>query len=72
MKFSGEPLNQVVEEIVRYSPLSIVILDSELRNLRIGGLFDMGETDKMFEALEKGFGIKVEYINENLVHLSSL
>ena len=72
LKFSGEPLNQVVEEIVRYSPLSIVILDSELRNLRIGGLFDMGETDKMFEALEKGFGIKVEYINENLVHLSSL
>lgn len=72
LKFSGEPLNQVVEEIVRYSPLSIVILDSELRNLRIGGLFDMGETDKMFEALENGFGIKVEYINENLVHLSSL
>lgn len=71
LKFSGESLNQVVEEISRYSALSIVILDPELGKLRIGGLFDMGETDKMFEALEKGFGIKVEYISENLVHLSA-
>lgn len=71
LKFSGEPLNQFVEEISRYSPLSIVILDSELRDLRIGGLFDVGETDKMFEALESGFGINVEYINERLVHLTA-
>lgn len=71
LKFSGEPLEQVVDEISRYSPLSIVILDSQIRDLRIGGLFDVGETKKMFEALEGGFGIKVEYINENLVHLTA-
>lgn len=71
LKFTGEPLTQVVEEISRYSPLSIVILDSDLQNLRIGGLFDVGETSKMFEALETGFGIEVEYINERLVHLKS-
>ncbi|MBX2849245.1 MAG: FecR domain-containing protein [Acidiferrobacterales bacterium] len=71
LRFSGEPLEQVVEEISRYSPMSIVILDSELRNLRIGGLFDVGETKKMFDALESGFKIKVEYINENLVHLKA-
>jgi transmembrane sensor len=71
LKFTGEPLTQVIEEISRYSPLSIVILDSDLRNLRIGGLFDAGETNKMLEALETGFGIEVEYINERLVHLKS-
>lgn len=71
LKFSGEPLEQMVEEISRYSPLSIVILDDELRNLRIGGLFNVGETRKMFEALENGFGVKAEYINENLVHLTA-
>lgn len=70
LKFTGEPLEEVVEEISRYSPFSIVILDSELRNLRIGGLFDVGETRKMFDALEEGFGIKANYINENLVHLT--
>lgn len=71
LKFSGERLEHVVEEISRYSPLSIVILDSELRDLRIGGLFDVGETKKMFQALESGFGIEVSYINENLVHLKA-
>ena len=71
LKFSGEPLSQFVEEVSRYSPLSIVILDSELRDLRVGGLFDVGETNKMFEALESGFGIKVDYINERLVHLTA-
>ena len=71
LKFTGEPLTQVVEEISRYSPLSIVILDSDLRDLRIGGVFDAGETDKMLEALEIGFGIEVEYINERLVHLKA-
>lgn len=70
LKFSGEPLEKVVEEISRYSPFSIVILDSELRNLRIGGLFNVGETRKMFDALEDGFGIKAKYINENLIHLT--
>lgn len=71
LKFSGEPLEQVVEEISRYTPLSIVILDSELRDLRVGGRFTVGETQKMLEALEGGFGINVEYINVNLVHLTS-
>jgi len=71
LKFTGEPLTQVIEEVSRYSPLSIVILDSELRNLRIGGLFDAGEINKMFEALEAGFDIEVDHINERLVHLRS-
>ena len=39
--------------------------------MRVGGLFDVGETNKMFEALESGFGIKVDYINERLVHLTA-
>ena len=71
LRFTGEPLTQVVEEISRYTPLSIVILDSDLRDLRIGGVFDAGKTNEMFEALEIGFGIEVEYINERLVHLKA-
>ena len=72
LRFSGEPLDEVVEEVSRYTPLSIVIVDSELRDLRIGGLFEVGETDRMFEALERSFGVHVEYIDKNLVHLSTV
>lgn len=70
LRFSDDPLEEVVEEVSRYTPLSIVIVDAELRDLRIGGLFVAGEVEKMFEALEGVFGVRVEHIDENLVHLS--
>jgi|TARA_Y100000294_G_scaffold177844_1_gene205175 transmembrane sensor len=72
LRFSGDPLEEVVNEVSRYTSLSIVILDPELRGLRIGGFFKVGETDKMFEALEAGFDVRVERIDENLVHLSAI
>lgn len=70
LRFSGAPLEEVIEEVSRYTPLSIVILDSQLRELPIGGFFEVGKTEKMFEALEEGFGVRVEHIDANLVHLS--
>ncbi len=72
LKFSGERLEDVVEEVSRYTPLSIVITDSELREEPIGGFFEVGETEKMFEALETSFGVRVDRINDNLVHLSAI
>lgn len=71
VKFAGAPLEEVVEEISRYTPVSIEILDPELKSLRIGGFFRVGETNKMFEALEASFGVSVEHVDENLVHLSA-
>ena len=70
LRFSGDPLADVVREISRYTSLSIVITDPELRDMRIGGFFEVGETGKMLEALERGFGVRVEYVDDNLVHLS--
>lgn len=70
LRFYGDPLGEVVNEVSRYTSLSIVILDPELRDLRIGGNFAVGETEKMFEALETGFNVRVERVNESLVHLS--
>ena len=72
IKFSGDPLEEVVSEISRYTSLTIVILDPELRDLRVGGLFKVGETHKMFEALEVGFGVHAERINDELIHLRAV
>ncbi len=72
LKFAGAPLYEVIEEVSRYTSMSIVILDPEIRELRIGGFFKVGETDKMFEALESSFGIRVERLNDNLVHLAAV
>lgn len=69
--FSGERLQEVVDEVSRYTSLKIVILDPGLQDLRIGGYFRVGETDAMFEALETRFDVHVERVGGNVVQLSS-
>ena len=71
LRFDGEPLSHVVQEVSRYTTQKIVILDPSLADLRIGGYFKLGETEAMFEALESSFGVHAERINENLIHLSA-
>jgi transmembrane sensor len=71
LRFDGEPLSEAVREVSRYTTQEIIILDPALRDLRIGGYFKAGETDAMFDALESSFGVRVERINESLVHLSA-
>jgi len=71
LRFSGDPLEDVVAEISRYTDLSIVILDPEIRDLRIGGFFKVGETEKMFQALETSFGINVKRQGNHSVHLTA-
>ena len=69
--FSGESLEFVVEEVSRYTPISIEFTDPELRDLRIGGYFKVGETEALFEALESNFGVQVNRISDDVVKFSS-
>lgn len=71
LRFTGDPLEQVIDEVGRYTQQQVVILDPEIRELRIGGIFKVGETDRLFEALEASFGVQVVRINDNLAHLSA-
>jgi transmembrane sensor len=68
--FSNTPLEEVIREVSRYSPVEIEIADPELREIEFGGLFRVGETRPLFDALQKSFGIKVEYVDDNKVRLS--
>jgi transmembrane sensor len=70
LAFEGEPLSQVVEEVSRYTPTRIEIQDPELRDLRIGGYFRVGETDALLEALETGFGVAITREGSDLVRLA--
>ena len=71
IRFAGVPLEEVVAEISRYTPLKIMIRESELKALRIGGLFKVGETQKMFDVLETGFGVYAHQIDSNTVYLTA-
>jgi transmembrane sensor len=55
LEFDGEPLEKVVEEVSRYTPLRIEIGDPSLRQLPVGGRFRVGETQALFDVLENGF-----------------
>ena len=68
--FSGEPLEEVVAEISRYTDTKIIIKSEDARALRIGGQFKVADTRAIFSALEKGFGLKADYATNNLVYLS--
>jgi len=68
--FSGEPLEEVVAEISRYTDTKIIIKSEDARALRIGGQFKVADTRAIFSAPEKGFGLKADYATNNLVYLS--
>ena len=69
--FKDEPLQQVVAEVSRYTDLEIIIPERKSRELKIGGIFKVGDTESMFEALREGFGIHTQYISDDLVYLIS-
>jgi len=71
LSFSGEPLDQVVAEVSRYTPVTIVISEPAISNIRIGGYFKVGETEALLEALETSFGVRVNRVNDKLVYLAA-
>ena len=58
--FDGETLAAVVEEVSRYTVIKIRIPEAKARQIKIGGVFKVGDTEAFFEALERGFGIRVD------------
>lgn len=67
--FAGESLEEVVREITRHTEVEIELVDPKLKSIRIGGQFQVGETDSLFYVLESGFGIGVNKLDERHVEL---
>ena len=67
--FAGETLEEVIKEITRHTLVKIDLLDPQLKSMRIGGQFKIGETDALFYVLESGFGISVEKLSSKHVQL---
>ncbi|MGS2722979.1 FecR family protein [Porticoccus sp. GXU_MW_L64] len=71
LDFAGTSLEEVVDEMSRYTTISIDIKDPELKKIRIGGRFDVGSTDALFDALEANFGLQITRFSYNHVQISS-
>jgi transmembrane sensor len=51
-------LSQALAEFNRYTQTPIVIRDASLAQLRVTGIFRIGETDALLHALDTAFGIR--------------
>ncbi len=70
--FKGEPLDQVVAEVSRYTTVSIEIVDESVKGIKIGGQVRVDDPQSMLDALEANFGIKVTRMGYNHVQLSAV
>lgn len=70
--FEGETLEQVVEEISRYTTKTFIISDEEARHIRVGGYFEIGDINKMLDVLEHGFNISATTTPIGTIYLSRL
>lgn len=69
--FRDESLGAVLDQLSRYSDVTIEVSDPELRDLPIVVYYRIGDIETMLEALELVGGIRVERVNGSLVRLSS-
>ncbi|NIB40556.1 hypothetical protein HBA55_13225 [Pseudomaricurvus alkylphenolicus] len=69
LEFHGQTLEEVVTEVSRYTPVKIEITDPELKSLRIGGQFKVGETEALFNVLETGFGVTISRLNDQHIQI---
>ena len=69
--FRGESLEDAVEEIGRYTSVEFVILDDDLRKVRIAGLFKAGDVDGLLAALRENFDIAYQRTDERIVLFNS-
>ena len=67
--FAGEPLEQVVGEISRYTSVKIDIVNPKLKTLEVGGRFETGELEALLDVLEVGFGVQVSHVAPKLIEL---
>ncbi len=68
--FEDDSLSYVIKEVSRYTDIKIILTDNDLENLRIGGLFKMGEIQSLLHALELSFDLQAHNIDEKTIQLS--
>lgn len=71
LMFSGETLEEVVNEFARYTSVSIEIPDATVRNIRIGGRFPAGDTETLLATLETSFNLRVTRLGHDRVSISA-
>ncbi|WP_417318449.1 FecR family protein [Emcibacter sp.] len=57
--FRGQPLSEIVREMARYTNRKIIITDRSIKQMKMGGAFDIDDFDAFINAVEDAFPVKV-------------
>lgn len=68
--FDNAPLTEVIAELGRYRRGAVIFAKPALKSLRVGGHFDLGDTDRALDSLEQTLPIRVHRIGAWLVIIS--
>jgi transmembrane sensor len=69
--FRGEPLEEALREIGRYTSVEFVILGDDLKQVRVAGLFRAGDVESLLTVLKENFDIVYEHAEDQKIILSS-
>src|SRR5690606_18344078 len=67
--FGGEPLAQAIAELNRYTNTRLVVADSSIRDLRVGGRFRTDDVDGFLQALAEAFPVTIHRTSDHLVYI---
>lgn len=69
--FQDEPLGNVINELMRYTPLKIEVTDDSLRQLPVGGTFQTSPegAEALLKMLQDGFGARIRRVGEDHVYI---
>jgi transmembrane sensor len=57
--FRGQPLSEIVREMARYTNKKIIITDRAVKQMKMGGAFDIDDFEAFINAVEDAFPVKV-------------
>ncbi len=69
--FKGEPLEDVLAEIGRYTSVRFNISDDALKKRRVAGYFKVGDIDGLLSALKSSFNIDHQRVTETSIELKA-
>ena len=70
--FENQTLEEVLHEVGRYTETRLIIADSKLIELRVGGAFRSDDLEALLEFFEKGLNISVNRDVPNTVYLTAV
>ncbi len=69
--FTGETLEEAVEEVERYTAIEFVFLDEDSKQEEIAGFFKAGDVDGLLAVLRKEFKISYQWVGDHKVELAA-